>query len=128
MRFNFVLVCPFVLLQISLIPANSNILAHSFSTHNPLPRGAGINVIRTEPHLPSTAKGIELGSAASDSQLPQPRRTRIKLRRAFCFALSLDGTVSLLFPTATPTYPSRFPTTAQVVNFILFPSDVFFCV
>src|SRR3989338_2129439 len=102
-RLSFVLVWPLVLLQVSLIPANAKILAHSFSIHNPLPLGAGISFILVEPHLPSTANGIELASLASDSQVPHPLLIRIMFNLALRLALSLAGTVSLLLPVPTTT-------------------------
>src|SRR3989344_2512738 len=67
-KLSFVFVCPFVLLKMSLIPANLKIFAHSFSITSPFPLGAGISVMRTEPHLPVTAKGIEVGCRAFFSQ------------------------------------------------------------
>src|SRR3989338_8412366 len=92
-RFSFVPVWPRVLLQISFMPANFKILAHSFSTFRPVPLGAGYNTIIALPHLPSTLNGIVCASPQPHNQLPQPRLILITFNLALRNAFSLAGTV-----------------------------------
>src|SRR3989344_8593865 len=78
----------------SLMPAISSIFLHSFSTHNPVPLAAGINMMRAEPHFPAILKGIEWGCWQEQSQAPQPLLIAIILSLAFLTAFSRAGMVS----------------------------------
>src|SRR3989344_439255 len=94
----FFLVCPDVCDHTSFIPAMPSIFLHSRSMHKPVPLGAGISFIFTDPHFPSTVKGTLCGFLQPHCQLPQPLAILIMPIFAFLMAFSLAGTVSLLFP------------------------------
>src|ERR1041385_4876509 len=126
MRLFFERVCPNVFEYTFSTPASFKIFAHSCSMISPLPFGAGIYRMRTDPHLPSTSQGMLWASLVASSHEPAPRRILNKLNFALRIAFSRAGTVSLLLPNPTPTYPSLFPTTAMQEKLGLFPSGVFF--
>src|SRR3989338_3124344 len=127
-RFTLVTVCPSVFEYMSFIPASAITFLHSFSTIRPVPFGAGINFILIEPHLPSTANGIECDSPQKHSHEPQPLLTLTMFSFADLVAFSLAGIVSFALPIPIPTYPFLLPTTAIVANDGLFPSLLFFWV
>src|SRR3989338_8161030 len=102
-RLIVVRVWPNVLLHTSLIPASASIFLHSSATLRPLPFGAGMSSIFTEPHLPENLNGMVWGVLQPHCQLPHPLLTFMRLIFAFLNAFSLESTVSLDFPYPRPT-------------------------
>src|SRR3989338_7365402 len=97
-KLYLVVVCPCVFVYASLIPASDNNFLHSFCAIKAVPFGAGINLMTTEPHAPSTSNGTLCPSLQPHVQEPQPLLILKRFNFAFLTAFSLAGTVSAAFP------------------------------
>lgn len=126
--FTLEVVFPSVLDHMSSMPASLRTFAISLPAQSPVPLGAGMSLTFTDPHFPSTSKGIECGSLQLHCHDPHPLLILTRLIFAILTAFSRAGTVSLDLPYPIPTCPFLSPTTAHVAKLGLLPSLVFFCV